>query len=392
MLKPIILKGWWFWLALASLAALGAYAQLTKGDKNSSSSNNQVTPLPPQSIPVVAVAAQQGDIRIYLNGLGSVTPLHTVTVKSRVDGLLMKVLFQEGQTIDRGALLAEIDPRPFEAQLTQAKGQMSRDQALLENARLDLQRYRELSVLDSIAKQELDTQEALVRQYEGTVKVDQGLIDNVKLQLDYCRITAPLSGRVGLRLIDPGNMVRASDANGLVVITQMKPIAVIFRIPEDNLPPLLKKLEEGERMSVDVYDREQRQKLATGYLLTTDNQIDPSSVTVRLKAVFDNENNELFPNQFVNARLFLDSKRGTTILPSAAIQRNNQGTYVYLIKEDKTVALQPVRLGPSEGDNVSIDEGLNPGDLVVLEGADNLREGSKVAPQSQSADVSRKGK
>jgi len=377
-----LLRRRWIWLLAAGLIGIGVYvAHVTKAGNGAAPPPGQKAPASPVGLPVVAVAAKQGDIGIYVTGLGSVTPLNTVTVKTRVDGELMKVLFEEGQIVKSGNLLAEIDPRPFEVQLMQAEGQMARDEAQLKNARVDLERFELLAGEDSIATQQVDTQKYLVRQLEGALKVDQGQIDNAKLQLTYSRITAPISGRIGLRQVDPGNIVHASDTTGLAVITQLEPIAVIFPIPEDNLPPVLEKLKTGERLPVEAYDRDQRRKLATGHLLTVDNQIDPATGTVRLKAVFPNQDGGLFPNQFVNARLLLDVKRGTIIVPVAALQRSPQGTFVYLVKADQTVALRPVSVGPTEGDNVSIAEGLAPGDLVVVEGAERLREGSKVAPQ-----------
>jgi membrane fusion protein, multidrug efflux system len=374
-------RHWWKVLLAVCLLAVGAYFYFKSAGESSQSKQPIV-----RAMPVVTASAKKGDIKIYITGLGSVTPLNTVTVKSRVDGQLMKVLFQEGQIISNGALLAEIDSRPFDAQLTQAVGQMARDQALLDNARLDLRRYQVLAEQDSVAKQQLDTQAALVRQYEGIVKVDQGLIDNAKLQLIYARITAPVGGRIGLRLVDSGNIVHAADANGLAVITQLQPITVVFPIPEDNLTAVLGKMKSGERLQVDAFNRDQSQKLSTGYLLTVDNQIDPATGTVKLKAAFANKNNELFPNQFVNASLLLDTKRDTTIVPAAAIQRSPQGTFVYIVKEDKTVSVRPVHVGPGEADVVSIDEGLSPGDLVVIEGAERLRDGSKVELPAKGQD------
>jgi multidrug efflux system membrane fusion protein len=386
-----LLRRWWFWLLAASLLGIVAYTQLTRSGQTAGSSNKAGSSLAQPSVPVAAVAAKKGDIGIYLTGLGSVSPLRTVTVKSRVDGELMRVLYREGQIVSKGQLLAEIDPRPFEAQLTQAQGQMIRDQALLKNARVDLERYRVLSRQDSIAEQQYVTQKSLVRQLEGTVKFDQGQIDNAKLQLIYSRITTPISGRIGLRLVDPGNIVHATDTNGLAVITQLEPITVIFTIPEDSLPPVLDKVKAGVRLPVEAYNREQTKKLATGSLLTMDNQIDPNSGTVRLRAEFPNKDHGLFPNQFVNARLLLDTKRGTTLVPTAAIQRSPRGTFVYLVKADQTVTVRPVRLGPTEADTASIDEGLSPGDLVVVEGTERLREGSKVELKGQGSGSSPKG-
>ena len=378
-------KHWWIWLLVAVLVGIVVYSQLGKAGKTTGGSAAKGASLPPPGVAVNAVAAKQGDIGVYLTGLGTVTPIHTVTVKSRVDGELMQVYYKEGQTVKKGQLLAEIDPRPYQAQLTQVEGQLIRDQALLQNAKLDQERYRVLTTQDSIAEQQYATQQSLVRQLEGTVKFDQGQIDNAKLQLVYSRIISPISGRIGLRIVDPGNIIHATDTTGVAVITQLEPITVIFTIPEDSLEPVLAKLKAGERLPVDAFNREQSKKLATGSLLTLDNQIDPNSGTVRLRAEFPNQDHALFPTQFVNARLLLETRQGVTVVPTAAIQRSPQGTFVYLVKPDQTVTVRQVRLGPSEGDNSAIDEGLAPGDLVVVEGAERLREGAKVALKSEGA-------
>jgi membrane fusion protein, multidrug efflux system len=366
-------RRWWLLVLVIALIALAWYIFAgRKADKQAAK------PAPPPA-PVLAQPAKKGDVGIYLNGLGTVTALNTVTVRSRVDGQLMEVRFREGQTVRQGDLLAVIDPRPFEVQLAQAEGQLAKDVALLKNAELDLQRYKQLWAQDSIPRQQLDTQESLVRQYEGSVKIDQGQIAAARLQITYCRITAPVSGRVGLRQVDQGNIIHASDANGLVVLTQLQPATVLFPIPEDSLPPVLSKLRAGAKLPVEAYDREQKQKLANGSLLTLDNQIDPATGTVRLKAVFPNLNNELFPNQFVNAKLLLEIKRQMILVPTSAIQRGPQGTFVYLVRPDRTVTVRPVTVGATQGDDTSVSAGLAEGEQVVVEGAERLREGSKVS-------------
>ena len=335
-------------------------------------------PAPPR-VSVMAAAARTRNVSVYLNGLGAVTPLNTVTVKSRVDGELIAVRFQEGQIVSSGELLAEIDPRPFEAQLTQFEGQLERDQALLDNARLDLTRFQELVKTDAVPRQQLDTQVSLVHQLEGTVKNDQGQIDATKVQLVYCRITSPIAGRVGLRLVDPGNIVHATDTGGLVIITQLQPITVIFTIPEDSIPTVLEQLRQGVRLPVEAYDREYRRKLADGALLTIDNQVDPTTGTVRLKAQFPNTDNRLFPSQFVNARLLIETRRGATVVPTAAIQQSPRGSFVYLLRPDRTVGVRPVTVGVTDGDDVSIERGLAVGEQVVIEGAERLRDGAAIA-------------
>jgi len=335
-------------------------------------------PPPERRVPVAVETARTGDISEYLDGIGTVTARAMVTVRSRVDGELMAVNFREGQRVRSGDLLAQIDPRPFQVQLEQAQGQLTRDQALLANAKVDLQRYRALAKEDAVPTQQRDTQEALVRQFEAALVIDQGQIDAAKLNLVYSRITSPVDGRIGLRLVDPGNIVHAADAGGLAVVTQLRPIDVVFTIPEDELPPVLAKVHAGERLEVDAFDRERHQRLAEGTLLTVDNAIDTTTGTVRLKAEFPNGEGKLYPNQFVNVRMVVDTIRDTVVIPSAALQRDNQGTIVYTVKEDSTVAVRRVKPGPADGEVMSIESGLQEGERVVVDGVDRIREGAKV--------------
>ena len=328
--------------------------------------------------PVVAARARTGDLGVYFNGLGSVTPIYLVMVRSRVDGQLMRVLYKEGDIVHQGDLLVEIDPRPYQVQLEQAEGQLAKDQANLANARTDLARYETLLTQNAIPEQQVATQRAVVTQDQGTIKSDQASIDSAKLNIAYCHITAPITGRVGLRLVDPGNIVHASDQNGLLVITQIEPISVIFTISEDQLPPVLQKMRARQQLRVQAYDREMKARIAQGTLTTIDNQIDPSTGTVKLRATFANRGNALFPNQFVNARLLVEMKHGVTLVPSAVIQFNSQMTYVYLVKPDSKVTVRPVTVGVTEGEESEIISGVQPGDIVVLMGVDKLQEGSAV--------------
>ena len=369
----------WLWLSLCVLLLLGliAYFLWPKSTKAAAP--------PPPPIPVVAATSHQGDIGVYYSGLGAVTPLATVTVKSRVDGQLMSVLYREGDTVHQGDLLVEIDDGPYRAALTQAEGQLMRDQAALENARIDLVRYQQLVPQKAIPEQQLATQQATVHQDEGVVKLDEGQIESAKVNLAYCKIAAPATGRIGLRLVDPGNIVQTADTNGLLVITQMDPISAIFTISEDQLQVVLKKMAAGQKLEVDAYSRDAKTKLAQGSLTTLDNQIDPATGTLKLRATFENPKGTLFPNQFVNARLLVEEKHGVTLVPTAAVQRNSQATYVYVVKADSTVTVRPIAIGTTEGDDSEVTSGLAPGEVVVMTGVDKLEEGTKVNAQIPGA-------
>jgi multidrug efflux system membrane fusion protein len=380
----ISLRYWKVGLLAVCFLAVSAYIFWSKSGRAQPQAVRQGPVSNAQTVPVSTVSAKTGSIPVYLSGLGSVVPLNSVTVKTRIDGQLMSVRYQEGQIVKTGDLLAEIDPRPYQAQLTQYEGQLARDQALLENARLDLQRYKVLAEQDSIPKQQLDTQESLVRQYEGTVKNDQGLIEGVKVQLAYTRITAPVSGRLGLRLVDPGNFVQTTDTTGLVVITQLQPITVVFSIPEDSIPAVLEKLNRGVNLTAEAYDRALKRRMATGSLLTLDNEIDTTTGTVKLKAVFPNTDNALFPNQFVNVKLLVETQQEATLIPSPAIQRNAKGAFVYLVQPDQTVAMHPISVGTANGDVTAV-EGLKAGDVIAADNFDKLRDGVKITARDLSA-------
>jgi len=335
----------------------------------------------PRTVSVATAQVQRQDVPVYLTGLGAVTAFNTANIKSRVDGQIMKVKFQEGQNVKQGELLLEIDSRPYQVQLEQVQAQLFRDRAQLRDAQLNLQRYTTLIPSGSIAQQQVDTQKALVDQLEGTVRTDQAQIDNAKLQIIYCHITAPFSGRVGLRQVDPGNIVHAADTNPMLILTQLQPIAVIFTLPEDVLPNVAQHMKRST-LQVDAFSRDDQTKLATGKLLTIDNQIDPTTGTAKLKAVFSNTDNQLWPNQFVNANLLLETRKNSTVVPTAAILRGPQGTFVYAVNPDKTVQDKPVTVSLTQGDTTVITAGLNPGDMVVTDGQDKLQRGSRIEPRS----------
>jgi len=343
-------------------------------------------------VPVVVAKAERGDLPVYFNGLGTVTAFNTVTVRSRVDGQITKINFQEGQSVRQGEDLLDIDSRPFQVQLEQAEGQLAKDQAQLRDVQVNYERFQLLYKEGVIPKQQVDTQGSQVGQFEGSIKADQGAIDSAKLQIVYSHVTAPISGRIGLRLVDIGNIVHATDANGLLVITQLQPIAVIFSLPQDQLPQVAGKLQKGEQLVVEAYDRDDTSKIESGKLLTIDNQIDTSTGTYKLKAVFNNDRNLLFPNQFVNVHLLADVKKNLVIVPSSAIQRGPQGTYVYVVQNGDTAKIQTVTIAQMTANSVGLSAGLNAGDLVVVDGQDKLQDGSKVnpttsAPNAQNANA-----
>jgi len=377
ILLAAIAGAWYWWRSATPPAADGQTAAPAK--KGGRFDPTKMT------VPVDPATARNVDMPVRISALGTVTARSTVTVKARVDGLLERVNFREGQLVRAGQVLALIDAKPFEVQLQQAQGQLERDRAQLQNAQSDLQRYRNLLAQDSIAAQQVDNQAALVRQYEATLTSDQAAVDSARLNLSYTKITAPTSGRVGLRQVDAGNMIHAGDANGVVVITEVDPIAVVFPIPQDRLPQVMTQLQSGATLAVDAYDREGRTKLATGNLVSADNVIDTTTGTVKMKAEFPNKNGVLFPNQFVNARLLVETLKAAIAVPTSAIQRGAPGTFVYVIKDDGTVTVRPVKTGAVDGDLTAITDGLTAGERVVADGSDKLREGARVEAIDRTA-------
>ena len=338
----------------------------------------------PHAVSVAIARVQKQDMPVYLVGLGSVSAFYTANIKSRVDGQIMRVNFQEGQIVKEGDLLIVIDPRPYEVQLEQMQAQLFKDQASLRDARLNLDRYTTLIPSGSIAQQQVDTQKSTVDQLDGQVRTDQAQIDNAKLQIVYCNITAPFTGRVGLRQVDPGNIVHAADTNPMLILTQLQPIAVIFTLPEDELPTVARHM-KNSTLLVEAYSRDNQTKLETGKLQTIDNQIDPTTGTAKLKAVFDNKDNQLWPNQFVNANLLLETRKNSTVLPTAAVLRGPQGAFVYAVKPDKTVEARTVEISLTQGNTTVVTSGLNPGDTVVTDGQDKLQTGSKIEPRNSGS-------
>lgn len=389
--KPKSLIGTLFgWLLMFALAGSGWYYRgiVVPWATNLLGFAGPAAPkvVPPRIIPVVTAIVQQKDMDAYLNGLGTVTAFKTVTIRSRVEGELINVAFAEGQMVKEGDLLAEIDRRPFDVQLQQAEGQLARDEATLKSAEFTLKRYQELILSKSISAQQVDEQRALVQQTAGAIQSDQAAVENAKLQLSYCHIAAPISGRIGLRLVDQGNIVRANDPSGLAVITQLQPIALVFTIPQDEIVRVQKPQQSGQPLAVDAYDRDFKTRLASGKLLAIDNQVDSTTGTVRLKAVFDNEDGLLFPNQFVNARLLVDTKRDAIVVPSAAVQRGPNSIFVYVVQPDDTVELRTIKPGIVEGAETAIESGLSPGEIVVTEGVDKLQTGTQITTRDKEKD------
>jgi len=371
---------WWIWLIAAVVIVGGVVLWQRRGATPEAKAGGDPASRP---VMVTTAVARQGDIGIYLNALGTVTPVYTVTVTSRVQGEIMQVYYREGQMVRKGDPLIEIDPRPYQAALTQVEGQLAHDQALLNEAKIDLERYQQALNRNAIAKQQFDDQQQVVLQDEGTVKNDEGQLANAKVNLVYTHITAPIAGRVGLRLVDPGNIVQANSATALVVITQLQPITVIFSIAEDHLSQIQQQLRKGKKLTVDAFDREASTKLASGMLLTLDNVIDSTTGTLKLKAIFDNSDSALFPSQFVNIKLLVDTLHNATLISTPAIQRNAQGAFVYVIKSDQTASMRTITPGTTDG-SVTAVQGLEPQEVVAVNGFDKLLDGAKVAVRAPS--------
>lgn len=377
-----------FRLLCTAVLAITALFPLACGSGDTKQQKAQAA-APARAVSVAVAQVRRQDVPVYLSGLGSVTAFNTANIKSRIDGQIMQVNFREGQQVKKGDLLLVVDPRPYEVQLEQMQAQLFRDQAQLRDAKLNLDRYTSLIPSGSISQQQVDTQRALVDQLDGTVRNDQAQINNAKLQITYCHITAPFDGRIGLRQVDPGNIVHASDTNPMLILTQLQPIAVIFTLPEDQLPTVAQRMRKAT-LEVDAFSRDDQTKLATGKLLTIDNEIDPTTGTAKLKAVFENKDGQLWPNQFVNADLLLEIRKDSTVLPTAAVLHGPQGAYVYAVKPDKTVEARPVTISLTQGDNTAITAGLVPGDTVVTDGQDKLQTGSKIEPRSGTPGASHK--
>lgn len=380
---------WWLWLVVLVVVAVAVWyyrgaSSTSQAQDPSAAAGKGKSGTGAGSVPVVVAAAQRGDLPVYFNGLGTVTAFNTVTVHTRVDGEIVKVNFTEGQYVHQGDALIEIDPRPYQVQLEQAQGQLAKDQASRVDAEVNFQRYKLLYQEGVIPKQQLDTQGSQVGQFDGAIKSDVANIDNAKLQIVYSHITSPISGRVGLRLVDIGNIVHATDANGMLVITQLQPISVIFTLPEDQLPQVMAKL-RGNQLTVEAFDRDDTKKIATGKLATIDNQIDTTTGTYKLKSIFNNEDNSLFPNQFVNIHLLVDTKHDLVLVPAPAIQRGPQGTYVYVVSNNTTVTIRNVTIAQTTGNTVGLSGGLQAGDVVVIDGQDKLQDGSKVVTSTAPA-------
>ena len=367
----------WIWIVVILVLAIGGLIYYRK-QQDAAQAAKAKAAAANRSVPITTATVRQGSIGVYINALGTVTPVYTATITSRVDGQIISVNYREGQMVRKGDVLIEVDPRPYQAALTQAQGTLAHDEALLNESRIDLDRYQLAFNRNAIAKQQLDDQTQTVKQYEGSVKNDQGTVASATTNLDYATIKAPIDGRVGLRLLDPGNIVTAGSTTPLVVITQLQPITIIFSVAEDYLPQIQKQMRLGNKMAVDAFDRAQQTKLASGSLLTLDNQVDTTTGTVKLKGIFANQDLTLFPNQFVNTRLLVDTEQNASLVPTAAIQRNAQGTFVYVIKPDQTAAMQPVTVGTTDGGTAAV-QGLQPGEVIAITGFDKLQDGAKVS-------------